>query len=507
MKQIRKNLITNILCLASNVIVGLIYTPYLIRELGVATYGVLPLALVINLYVNILTNALQNSVTRFYSVEYRNKNYSKASVFFSSAIAITIFLAVCVLPIVVLLVTDIEKALHIPDYLFKSVELLIIYTVGSFFISLISNCINITVYSENRLDLINYLKILRNLSKLLINVIIFTAFTIDVSNVGLSSLLAESFVLCLSVFFYKQTKHKEIVFCRKCINLSAMKPIAKMLMWVSLISLSNVFIYKMDTLLVNNYFGLYYAGILGSMSEFGAYCISITGIIGILFRPLMLIAYSEGRHNDLVRMTSDGAYISGLLSSVLCGIVMGLSAPLLKIWLNEEISQYSNWMVIKMLIIPITTFGSTFSIVYNLWNQVKSAALWSLLIAISYIGISVLLLELGIDMTTFLIIGSIATIAQGAILHIFIYKGLYPKSMVIVYDKLLRCCLFFVAVFISSYFLEFFVRATNIYTLMIEFFISTIFAFFIILFFIRKQDIDALDVVFPIKTIIRKFHS
>ena len=90
MTQIRKNLITNVMCLIANVLVGLLYTPYLVKELGVVTYGVLPIALVVNQYIIILTDSLQSSVTRFYSLEYRQKNYKKASVYFSSAIAITI---------------------------------------------------------------------------------------------------------------------------------------------------------------------------------------------------------------------------------------------------------------------------------------------------------------------------------------------------------------------------------------------------------------------------------
>jgi O-antigen/teichoic acid export membrane protein len=68
MTQIRKNLITNVMCLIANVLVGLLYTPYLVKELGVVTYGVLPIALVVNQYIIILTDSLQSSVTRFYSL-------------------------------------------------------------------------------------------------------------------------------------------------------------------------------------------------------------------------------------------------------------------------------------------------------------------------------------------------------------------------------------------------------------------------------------------------------
>lgn len=505
MRQVRKNLITNIMCLVANVLVGLLYTPYLVHELGVVTYGVLPIALVINQYIIILTDSLQNSVTRFYSVEYRQKNYEKASVYFSSAIVIPVILTAFILPITGIMMPWIENALHIPDKLISSVGYLIFYTIASLFVAVCSNCINVTIYSDNRLDLINYTKILRNLAKPLINVILFCLFVTNVSNIGLSSLLAECIVLGVSIIFYKFTKHKNICFNPRFIDFAAMKPIFKMLSWVLLISFSSVFIYKMDTIFVNNYFGLYYTGILGSISEFGVYCICITGVFGLLFRPLMLIAYSEGRHSDLVKITIDSAYIVGLLSSLLCGIVMGLSNPILKLWLNEEIAQHSLWLVIKMLIIPITTYGSVFSIVYNLWNKVKSAALWSFFIAIVYVGVSILLLESGVNMTVFLIFGSVAAISQGAILHILIYRRLYPESMSQIYMEFMKCSLFFAVVFFSSFVLEYFVQASTFYMLIVEFTISFMFALCISPLFISRRDIDALDVIFPIKTILSKF--
>ena len=481
MTQIRKNLITNVMCLIANVLVGLLYTPYLVKELGVVTYGVLPIALVVNQYIIILTDSLQSSVTRFYSLEYRQKNYKKASVYFSSAIAITILLAVIVLPVIFCLLPQIEALLHIPDKFFHSAGLLIAYTVASLFVAVCSNCVNITIYSDNRLDLINYLKILRNLAKLVFNITLFTFLTTDVSNVGLASVLAELLVLVISIIFYKITKSKEIQFGRRFVS----------------------FIYKIDAILVNNYFGLYNTGILGAISEFGSYCISITGVIGVLYRPLMLIAYSEGRHDDLVRTVVDGAYIVGLISSLLCGIVMGLSVPILKVWLNDEISHYWLWLVIKMFIIPITTFGSTYSIIYNLWNNVRSSALWSLAIAVIYVGTSVALLELGVNMTAFLIIGAVAAIMQGAVLHIAIYSHIYPQSMPKVYVRLWRCCAYFALVFGLSFAIDYFINASNLFTLLVEGVLALLVALCVAPIFINAEDLDALDVILPIKTVMR----
>lgn len=504
MTQVRKNLLTNLICLAANVIVGLMYTPFLVKKLGVATYGVLPLALIINQYIIIITDALQGSVTRFYSVEYRQKNYQMASIFFTSSIALAVLLALLLLPIIGISMPVLLKWLHIPSNLSDSASLLIFYTVSSLFVAVCSNCVNVTIYSENRLDLINYLKIFRNLSKLGLNVLLFTFFTIDVSNVGLASLLTEVGILIASFVMYFYTRHKEVLIKWTYINLRAMKPVLRMLTWVSLSSFSSVFIYKIDTLFINNYFGLYYTGILGSISEFGAYCIGLTGVIGLLFRPLMLIAYSEKRHEDLVRITINGAYIVGIVSSLLCGVVMGTSSSILQIWLNDEISHYSIWMMIKMLIIPITTYGSTVGIVNNLWNHVKSFSIWSLVIAVGYVGISLLLLELGMGMIGFLVLGAIAAILQGAILPITIYKEAYPQSVGTVYVQMIKCTFYFILVFAIALWVDSYMDANNLFMLVVELAISVILGGLISIPFFNKQNIMMLDMVFPVMGILKK---
>lgn len=507
MTQIRKNFLTNIFCLAANVIVGLMYTPFLVNKLGVATYGVLPIALVLNQYILIITDALQGSVTRFYSIEYRQKNYKQASVYFTSAIAVSAILALIFMPVLEISIPMLLQWLNIPKDLANSVGLLITYTVASLFVAVCSNCVNVTIYSDNRLDLINYLKIFRNLSKLLLNVFLFTFFVIDVSNVGLASLLTEIGILIASFAMYYSTRHKEVLFKMKYINISAMKPVFKMLSWISVASFSSVFIYKIDALFINNFFGLYYTGVLGSISEFGSYCISITGVIGLLYRPLMLIAYSEKRHDELVRITINGAYIVGIISSLLCGVVMGLSSSILRVWLNDEISQYSIWMIIKMMIIPITTYGSTIGIVNNLWNNVKSFAVWSIVIALAYVLVSLIVLNLGLGMIAFLTVGALAALLQGAILHISIYKKAYPKSIKTVYVQMIKCCVYFILICMLSLFVNYMIDAKSLPLLIVEITILVVLGTIISLPFLNRQNLDMLDVVLPIRSVISKLYK
>ena len=55
-KQTKINFYSNIIALLANVLVGIYYTPYLVNSLGLAAYGVLPLALIINQYIGVATH-------------------------------------------------------------------------------------------------------------------------------------------------------------------------------------------------------------------------------------------------------------------------------------------------------------------------------------------------------------------------------------------------------------------------------------------------------------------
>ena len=77
--QTLRNLAFNLISLVVNIGLGLFYTPYLVKSLGIMAYGIVPLALVINQYINVVTGSLTGSLTRFYSVAYQKKNYKEAS--------------------------------------------------------------------------------------------------------------------------------------------------------------------------------------------------------------------------------------------------------------------------------------------------------------------------------------------------------------------------------------------------------------------------------------------
>lgn len=212
MQQANRNFFTNIIHLIVNVVVGVLYTPYLVRSVGVIAYSVVPLALVINQYINVISLSLVNALTRFYSVEYRNGNMEKASKYFSTSIVVGIVFSLILYPLLHIAINYVDMFFDIPNNLLGESKLLFRFTVASFFLSILSNCVNITLFADNLLDYVNYLKVTRQALKFLLNIGFFVFLQTNILYIGLANFIAELAVLLLSIYFYKITKPSRIHF-------------------------------------------------------------------------------------------------------------------------------------------------------------------------------------------------------------------------------------------------------------------------------------------------------
>src|SRR4051812_795311 len=67
-RRLSINIVANVLGFAVTTAVGIFLTPYLIRHLGVAAYGVIPLATTVSSYLTIVTLVVNAAVARFITV-------------------------------------------------------------------------------------------------------------------------------------------------------------------------------------------------------------------------------------------------------------------------------------------------------------------------------------------------------------------------------------------------------------------------------------------------------
>lgn len=450
-QRTRVNFYTNILALIANIVVGIYYTPYLVNHLGLAAYGILPIALIINQYISVATQTLTHAYTRFYSVALQKGDYQEASKSISTSLAVVVLISILIIPIAIWIIHDVDSLFKIPEGLEPSARVLFCYTILSFICSLFSSLLNVTLYAINRLDLMNMMKIVRAIFKLILVVLLFECVRIDVSLVGLSNLLTELIILIVSVILFCVFKPSGVKLSPALFDKAILYSILGMSIWVLLQVCGDTLLYRTDNLIVNHFWGAEASGALGAISEIGSYVTVVVNVIGSLFGPLILIAYAKGNHTEVKSLFVEQSTIVGCLSALLTGIISGCGYTILKVWLGNGMESYTWWLLLKMIVLPYYAAGGIMAFVYRSWNKVKFPAICTVLLGFLDIVILILICRYisPDDALIVLIINAFFSISQCFIINALAVSRIYKETK----KNFITICLKITVTFIFCYFI------------------------------------------------------
>lgn len=488
MAKVKNNLITNILNLVCNIVIGLIYTPYLVGSMGVEAYGIIPLALIINQYIGVVTTTLTNSFTRFYSVYIQKKEYVNASKALSTSLIVICAIVLLLCPFLIYLISDIDNVFSIPKQFVESAQVLFLFTVLSFFVSLVSSMLNVTAYAVNRLDVINYLNIARHISKPVLVVCFFMLWRVDVGFIGVVGFITEGLVFLGSIYFFYKYKPRSVNFNIKHTDKVIFYAIIGMSAWTLLHQCGDILLYRSDNLIINHYWGLSASGKVGAISVLGDYIRNIVMVIGSLFGPIILIAYSNNKHDEVQSLATTQSYVVGALSGILVGIAIGFSDSILNVWLGNDFVQYGNWLSIKLLACPFFASGAILAYVYRSWNMVKWPAICTILLGVVDVAIMVCLPYISSGEETIsivLVVCTIFAIIQSYYLNTYCVAKIYPDIRNTLFVNSLRIIVVVLVAALIAKGIDILIDTNNIFLLLFECAItggcSLIFVYFVMM--------------------------
>lgn len=459
-----KNLIGNIINLIANIAIGLYYTPFLVHELGIIAYGVVPLSLIINQYIGVVTGSLTSSFSRFYTVALQQKRLDDASSTLSTSFLVILCIISLLFPILECFVARLDTFFNIPSFIVVSSKWLFRFTIFSFYIALFSSIFNTTLYALNRLDLFNAIKALRTVLKLIFVVLFFEFFNIDIFYVGLSNFVTEILLFILSLFLFLRYKPKRVNVTFRKFNWLIISPILSMTLWTIIHQIGDTALYRIDNIVVNRFMGIEYSSILGAISEFGVYVIQMTSVLSGLFGPLIIIAYSKKNHKDVQKYALGQSFVVGMLSAIFSGVLAGASFPLLKNWLGDDFVNFRIWLIFKLILVPFYASGGVLSFVLRAWNRVKFPALMTTLIG----GINLVVILTIANLWPYyetiiylIVINVLFSISQCYILTTYCVGNIYPNIRMKLYLASFRFVLVFVFSFMIAYIGQLFVQIEN----------------------------------------------
>lgn len=365
------NLCSNAVNLLSNILIGLFFTPYLVSTLGISAYGVLPLALLINSYINVVTGALIGSMSRFYSIELVAERYKESSEYLSIAFISLLVFSVLLAPLAIIFILNIDMILNIPnEYIYDS-QILFIYMILSFLLSMCSSLLNITQFAMNRLDIMNAIKIGRNVFKVIFILIFFSCVDVNLINIGFSFFLSEIMVFVMSYYFFRRETNENITISYKLFDKKKFKVIIAMIFWVLLLHIGEVVLFRIDNLIINIFWSTTESGIVGMFSEFGMYINSVLAVIISLSSPLIVINYSKHKYKEMISIFMNNYIVTNYFLCIMISIIICYAPEIIRIWLGNSYTDYSNWFCMKILFVPFVIYISIYNTLFRVYNKLR----------------------------------------------------------------------------------------------------------------------------------------
>jgi O-antigen/teichoic acid export membrane protein len=385
-KRLLVNIGSNILAVAVSAIVGIWLTRYLIQQLGLAVYGMVPLVMSVVSYLGILTLAISGTVGRFVAIHLNRGDKAYSNIYFSTAFIGLLVLCVSVLPILAVATFFLPKLFQIPlgceaqgRWLFSLVVLFSLIT------SLTSPFL-VSTFVRHRFDLSNSVKIFGRLVQIGTIVFCFRYIAVSVKYVGLAyMMMALSIFFCSVLLTIRLTPELQIR--RKSFRWFAMREMGTMGAWITVNQFGATLFLSIGILVVNWFLGSEYVGRYAPFAQWAVLLDLLSSTIVGIFTPIAYDYIARNNISELARQTRRSIKFMSIVMALPAGLICGLASPIFEVWLGPSFAELSPliWLLIGLRIITFS-IRPIFAINQGV-NKVKIPSMVTILAGVvSFVG-------------------------------------------------------------------------------------------------------------------------
>jgi O-antigen/teichoic acid export membrane protein len=393
-KQVPKNLLANLSYFTLSVLVNLFLVPYFIGTLGVSSYGLIPLATSLTNYVNLVTQSLNSSVSRYLTIDLQRQDYEKANITFNTSLFGTFGVTLLTIPILVAVSYYSPLFFGIPANQRQDAFLLFLGIMGSLLVRTWGGNFGVSLFAYNRLDLQNIVYSINIVFQVIFILIFFSLDSPKLCYIGYSHLVAAIIAFFVTILFSKKVNpHFKVKF--QDIRISRLKELTGTGCWITIDQIGLLLLFQMDIILVNKLFGTAAGGEYSIVLIWNGLIRTIAATLAGVLTPVILTYYAQKKFDQLVILSKSAVKMMGLAIALPTGLICGFSPLILSLWVGPEFARLSPliWVLLGHLAINLSVLP-LFPISVS-YNKLRTPALATILS-----GIANLLLALVLSTST-----------------------------------------------------------------------------------------------------------
>lgn len=346
--RLSQNLAANLANFALNVLVGLLFTPYLIRHLGVASFGVIPLVTTATSYLTVFTLVLNASVGRFVTVELERGDHRAARRYFNTALFGTLALVLLLLVPSFVLTLNPALLFQIPAGEEQQARWFFGCSAAAFLLSVLSSAFEVSSFCRNRFELRNAAAMAGTLLRVGVVLLLFSLGEPRLWQVG-AGVVAAALVSAAGAVAIWRSLTPELAISPRAADLGALKALSRSGGWVALNQAGTILLLGIDLLVVNRMFGPEACGRYAGVLQWSGLLRGAAVAVAAVSAPTILYHYARHDLDRLVSYCRSFVRYLGLALALPVGLVSGLSAPLLRLWLGPDFVELAPLLTLMTL--------------------------------------------------------------------------------------------------------------------------------------------------------------
>jgi membrane protein EpsK len=382
------NVLSNIVFFVINIIIGLKLVPYFVDTLGLAAYGLIPLATSVTSYVTLIIDSLNTSISRYLTIDLHRSEIVRANQTFNTALFGTLIVVLILIPIVLLVAWFAPKFFDTGNTPSSDVFILFSLILGSVLIRTWSSNFMVTLFAYNRLDLRNIVNISNLFTQLILIVLSFTVFSPSLVYVGISY-----FAAALVSLFVAYNMSRKV--CPDLqVSISSYSParfreIGGIAFWVVVDTVGFMLNANIALVIVNRLLGSVASSEYSLVILWSTLLYGISGLVTDAMTPMIYNYYSKGDTASLIKFASFAMKCMSLLMTPIIGLICLFSPQLLILWMRSD--KYVHlaplmWIVLSPVIFKVQV--SAISSIGVGYGKVKVPAFYSLFAGILNVYLS-----------------------------------------------------------------------------------------------------------------------
>ncbi len=387
-RQMLKNLATNFLAITVQMLLGMVLTRFLIRTLGPAEYGVVPLSFQLMTFLTLVTSSVNASVGRFLTIEMTRNDLQAARGTFNSSFWGLLLVFTVLIPVAVGFAWLSPSILKFAPGSEAASQRVLLATMFSFFTVTASSNIMITAFARNRLDLQNYVRIAWHVTRVSTPLALVGWFGWGLDGVSVGIVLGATIHMIFSIRTWRRL-NPELKLTPKLFSKKRFLELTDMSVWLMMDKIGRVLQFNASILVVNIILGAAAAGKYGAIMIFGRSLIMYNRSMRLVATPVVYAMYGRGEFDQMKKFLISFVRFEGIMLALpLAGLIV-MAEPLLTIWLGAEYADLAPVVIWMMVGLIVTMPNVPVRIIFAATKNVREPGILSMATGIINILVSI----------------------------------------------------------------------------------------------------------------------